>query len=137
MKQMQIFFWNYLAFSIIQRMLAIWSLISLPFLNQLKHVEILGSQAIEAYLGEFAHYFARMWDKCNCALFWTFFGIEMKTDLFQSCGHYWVFQIYWHIECSNFTASSFRISNKSAGIPSSPLALFVLMLPKAHWTMKS
>ena len=26
----------------------------------------------------------------------------MRTDLFQSCGHYWVFQIYWHIECSTF-----------------------------------
>ena len=38
-----------------------------------------------------------------------FFGIGMKTDLFQSCGHCWVFQICWHIECSTFTASSFRI----------------------------
>jgi len=35
----------------------------------------------------------------------------MKTDLFQSCGHCWVFQICWHIECSTFTASSFRIGN--------------------------
>ena len=35
----------------------------------------------------------------------------MKTDLFQSCGHCWVFQICWHIECSPFTASSFRIWN--------------------------
>ena len=24
----------------------------------------------------------------------------MKTDLFQSCGHCWVFQICWHIECN-------------------------------------
>ena len=47
----------------------------------------------------------------------------MKTDLFQSCGHYWVFQICWHIECSTFTASSFRIWNSSTGIPSPPLAL--------------
>jgi len=23
----------------------------------------------------------------------------MKIDLFQSCGHCWVFQICWHIEC--------------------------------------
>ena len=37
----------------------------------------------------------------------------MKTDLFQSCGHCWVFQICWHIECSTFTASSFRIWNSS------------------------
>ena len=38
-----------------------------------------------------------------------FFGTGMKTDLFQSCGHCWVFQVCWHRECSTFTASSFRI----------------------------
>ena len=52
-----------------------------------------------------------------------FFGIGMKTDFFQSCGHCWVFQICWHIECSTFTVSSFRIWNSSTGIPSLPLAL--------------
>jgi len=61
----------------------------------------------------------------------------MKTDLFQSCGHWGVFQICWHIECSTFTASSFRIWNSSTGIPSPPLALFVVMLPKAHLTSHS
>ena len=50
----------------------------------------------------------------------------------QSCGHCWVFQICWHIECSTFTASSFRIWNSSAGNPSLPLALFIVTLPKAH-----
>ena len=52
----------------------------------------------------------------------------MKTDLFQSCGHCWVFQICWHIECSTFITSSFRIWNSLAGIPSPPLALFVVVL---------
>ena len=61
-----------------------------------------------------------------------FFGIGMKTDVFQSCGHCWVFQICWHIECSNFTASSFRIWNSSTGIPSSPPVLFIVILSKAH-----
>ena len=61
----------------------------------------------------------------------------MKTDLFQSCGHCWVFQICWHIECSTFTASSSRIWNSSTGIPSPPLVLFVVMLPKAHLTSHS
>ena len=61
----------------------------------------------------------------------------MKTDLFQSCGHCWVFQIWWHIECSTFTASSFRIWNSSTGIPSPKLALFVVMLSKAHLTSHS
>ena len=45
----------------------------------------------------------------------------MKTDLFQSCGHCWVFQVCWHIDCSTFTASSFRIWDSSSGIPSPPL----------------
>ena len=58
----------------------------------------------------------------------------MKTDLFQSCGHCWVFQMCWHIECSTFTAWSLRILNSSTGIPSPPLALFIVMLPKAHLT---
>ena len=58
----------------------------------------------------------------------------MKTDLFQSCGHWWVFQICWHFECSTFTAKSFRIWNRSTGIPSPPLALFTMMFPKEHLT---
>ena len=66
-----------------------------------------------------------------------FFGTGMKTDLFQSCGHCWVFQICWHIECSTFTALSFRIWNSLIGILSPPLALFVVMLPKAHLTSHS
>ena len=61
-----------------------------------------------------------------------FFEIAMKTDLFQSCGHCWNFQIFWHTECSTL-----RIWNSSAGIPSPPLALFVAMLPKAHLTSHS
>ena len=61
----------------------------------------------------------------------------MKTDLFQSCGHCWVFQICWHIECNTFTASSFRIWNSSTGILSPVLDLFVVMLPKAHLTLHS
>ena len=79
----------------------------------------------------------------TCAIVWTFFGIaflgiRMKTDLFQSCGHCWVFQSCWHIECNTFTSSSsFRIWNTSTGIPSPPLALFVVMIPKAHLTLHS
>ena len=60
-----------------------------------------------------------------------------EFDLFQSCGHCWVFQICWHMACSTFTASSFRIWNSSTGIPSPPLALFVVMLFKAHLTSHS
>ena len=61
----------------------------------------------------------------------------MKTDLFLSHGHCWVFQICWHIDCSTFTASPFSIWNSSTGIPSPPLSLFIVMLPKAHLTSHS
>ena len=75
------------------------------------------------------------WFEHSLAL--PFFGIRMKTDHFQFCGHCWIFQICWHIECSTFTVSSFRIWNNSAGIPSPPLTLFVVMLPKVHLTSYS
>ena len=96
---------------------------------------------VKPVLENFEHYFASMWDECNCAVVWalfgiTFFGIGIKTDLFQ-CGHCWVFQICWHLKCSSFTTSSFRIWKSSTGIPSPPLALFVVMLPKAHLTLHS
>ena len=49
-------------------------------------------------LENFEHYFASVWDECNCAGVWTFLSLPffcngMKSDLFQSCGHCWVFQI--------------------------------------------
>ena len=93
-------------------------------------------------LETFEHYFTSIWDECNCVVVWAFFGIAFlwdwnENDLFQSCGHCWVFQIGWHIECITFTASSFRIWNSLTGILSPPLALFVVMLPKAHLTSHS
>ena len=65
-------------------------------------------------------------------------GLEWKLTfsspvIFQSC---WDFQMCWHIEYSSFTAS-FRIWNNSTGMPSPPLALFVVMLSKAHLTSHS
>ena len=79
-------------------------------------------------LKEFEHYLASMQNECNCVVVWTlallFFGTGVETDLFQSCGHCWVFQICWNIEWSTFTASCFRIWNSSTGIPSSQLTLF-------------
>ena len=68
---------------------------------------------------------------CHCLAL----GLEWKLTFFQSNGHCWVFQICWHTGCSPFTASSFRIWNRSFGIPSPPLALFIVMLP--HLTSHS
>ena len=135
------FFWNSFFFNDpmdVGNLISDFSAFSKPSLNIWKFtVHIMLKPGLE----NFEHYFAGMWDECNCVVVWTFCGIYflaigMKTDLFQSCGNCWVFQIYLHIECSTFTASSFRIWNSSTGIPS-PLALFIVVLPKAHLTSHS
>ena len=134
------FLWgNFLAFSMIQQFLTIWSPVPLPFLNPDWTSEASQFILLKPSLKGFEHYLASMWNEYNCTLVWTFFrtallGTGMKTDLLQSCGHCWVFQICWHIECSTLIALSFRIWNSSARILSPPLALFIVMLPKAHLT---
>ena len=131
------FFWNCLAFSMMQRMLAIWSLVPLPFLKPAWTSGI--SWFMYCWSLACRILSTSVWDEYNCAVVWAFFffGIGMKTDLFQSCGHCWVFQMCWHIECNTFTVSSFRIWNSSTGIPSPPLALFLMTLSKAHLTLHS
>ena len=125
----------------IQQMLAIWSLVPLFFPKSSLYIWKLSVHVLlKPGLENFEHYFTSVWDECHCVAVWAFFGIAflwigIKTDLFQSCGHFWVFQVWWRIECSTFTASSFRIWNSSTGIPSPPLALFIVMLPKAHLTL--
>ena len=87
-------------------------------------------------LENFEYYFASMWDECSCVVVWTFFAFLwdwIENNIFQCCGHCWVFQNCWHIECSTLTASSFRFWNDSAGIPSPPVALFIVMLPRSTW----
>ena len=134
------FFWNSLAFFVIQQMLAIWSSGSSAFSkSSLKFsVHVLFKPGLE----NFEHYFSSVWDEWNCVVVWTFltlpfFGIGMKTDLFQSCGHCWIFHICWHIEGSTWTASSLNIWNSLAGIPSPLLALLLVIIPKAHLTSHS
>ena len=132
------FFWNPLAFSMIQQMLAIWSLVPLPYLNlawtsgssRFMYCWSLAWRILSITLLACEMSAIVQWFEHSLAL--PFFGIGMKTDLFRSCGHWWVFKICWHIECSTFAASSFRIWNRSTGIPSPPLALFLVMLSKAH-----
>ena len=89
-------FWNSLAFSMIQWMLAIWSLVPLPFL---KPAWTSGSS-------RFTYYWSLAWRTVSITLLacemsatvWQFkhslalpfSGIGMKTDLFQSFGCDWV-----------------------------------------------
>ena len=80
-KQKSMFFCNSLAFSMIQRMLAIWSLVPLPFLNPAwtsgsSRFTYCWSLASE----NFEHYFISVWDECNCAVVLAFFGMVFLRD---------------------------------------------------------
>ena len=126
----------------IQQMLAIQSLVPLHFLNppwtsgssQFTYCwslsrRILSIALLACEMSAIVRYFEH-------SLALPLFGIGMQIYLFQTCGHCWVFQICWHFECNTLT-SSLRIWSKLAGRPSPPLALFIVMLPKAHLTSHS
>jgi len=141
------FFWNPLAFSMIKWILVIWSLVPLPFLNPactygsswFMYCWSLAWRILSiTLLKKCVH----VWNEHNCAIVWTFFGITFLWDWNEN----WPFPVLWPLlsfpnllayECSTFTASSFRMQTSSAGIPSPPLALFVVMLPQAHLTSHS
>ena len=92
----------------------------------------------------FEHYLASMWDECNCSVLWTLFGIPFLWDWNEN----WPFPVlcpllsfsyllaYWE-QHNTLRASPFRIWNSLTGIPSPPLALFIVMLPKTHLTLHS
>ena len=93
-------------------------------------------------LGNFEHYFTSIWDECNCVVVWAFFGIAFLWDWNEN----WPFPGLWPLLSfpnllaywvQHFTASSFRIWKSSTGIPSPPLALFIVMLSKALLTSHS
>ena len=57
-------------------------------------------------LENFKHCFARMWDECNCAVVWTFFGIALCWD--------WPFLVLWALlSFPNLLASIDRIGEGS------------------------
>ena len=42
-------------------------------------------------LEDFEHYFTNVWDECNCAVVWTFFGIAFLWDWNEN----WPFPVLW------------------------------------------
>ena len=46
---------------------------------------------LKSVLENFEHYFASMWDACNCAVVWTFFGIAFLWDWSEN----WPFPVLW------------------------------------------
>ena len=87
-------------------------------------------------LKDFDHYLASMRNECNCVVFGTFFGVAFLWDWNEN----WPFWVLWPLLSfpnllahwvQHLAAASFRVWNSLAGTPSPPLALFMVMLPKA------
>ena len=139
--EIDVFFWNSLAFLMTQQLLTIWSQIPLAFLNPAWISASLWFMYYPSLAWKILN-ITSLWDECNYTEVWTFVGIAFLWDWNES----WPFPVLWpllsfpncwHIECSTFTASSFKIWNSSTGAPSPPLALFTEMLSKTHLTSHS
>ena len=135
------FFRNSLAFPMIQWMLAVISgsfAFSKSNLNIWKFtVHVLLKPGLE----NFEHCFASMWYECNCAVVWTFFSVAFLWDWNEN----WPFPVLWPLLSfpdllaywvQHFHSIIFRIWKSSTGVMSPPLALFVVMLPKAYLTSR-
>ena len=135
------FFWNSLAFSMIQWMLTIWSLVPLPFLNP----------ASTSRSSQFMYCWSLAWrilsitllvrwvqlcDSLNILWHCLYLGLEWKLT-FSSPVAIAEFSRFAGILSGALAQNHLRIWNSSTRIPSSPLALFVVMLPKAHLTSHS
>jgi len=93
-------------------------------------------------LENFEHYFTSMWNECNCAVVWAFFGIDFLWDWNKN----WTFPVLWPLVSlpdllaywvQHFYSIIFQDLKYLNWTPSPPLALFVVMLSKAHLTSHS
>ena len=88
-------FCNCLAFSMIQQMLTIWSMILLPFLDLACASE---SSQFTYYwsllsLKDFEHYLASIWNECNCMVVWTLFRFALLCGWSEN----WNFSVLWSL----------------------------------------
>ena len=86
-------------------------------------------------LENFEHYVTSIWDECNCMVVWACFGIAFLWEWNEN----WPFPVLWPLLSfpnllaywvQHFHSIIFRFWKSSTGIPSPPLALFIVMLPK-------
>ena len=117
---------------------------SLPFKSPLNIWKFMVHILLKPSLEGFEHYFASVWYEYNCAveckkcILWHFLSLGLEWKLSFSSPVAAEFSKFAGIlSGSTFTVSSFRIWNSSTGIPSPPLALFIVILSEAHLTSHS
>ena len=118
-------------------MLAIWSLVPLPFLqpawtsgsSRFTYCWSLAWRILSiTLLACEMSTIVQLWNEQNCMVVWAFFGITLLWNWNEN----WPFPVLWPLLSfpnlltylvQHFKASSFRVLNSSAGIPSLLLAL--------------
>ena len=91
MKQ-HVSFWNSLAFSMMQQTLTIWFCCSFAFSKSSLNIwKFFVHVLLKPGLANFEHYFANVWNECNCVVVWTLFGIALLWDW----NEYWAFPVLW------------------------------------------
>ena len=118
----------------IQQMLAMWSLVPLTLLNP----------AWTSGISQFTYYWRFTWRILSISLVsCEMSAIVQKFEHSLGLEWNWPFPVLWpQLSFPNllaywmqhFNSIIFRTWNSSTGIPSPPLALFVVLLPKAHLT---
>ena len=127
----------------IRWMLAIWSLVPLPFQNPactsgsswFTYCWSLALRTLSITL--LACELVQLYSSLNNLWHCPSLGLERKLTFSSPVATAEFSQFANIIGCSTYTASTLRILNSSAGIPSPLLALFTVMLPKAHLTSHS
>ena len=93
-------------------------------------------------LDNFEHYFTSMWDECNCAAVWAFFGITFLWDWDEN----WPFPVLWPLLSfpnllaywvQHFHSIIFQDLKLFNWNSITSVALFVVRLSKAHLTSHS
>ena len=108
--EVDVFFCNSLDFLMIQQMLAIWSLVPLPFLkpawtsgSSWFMVDILLKPSVE----NFEHCFTSVWDECNCVVVWWMWRESLRSSKVCHDPHS---QRLWHSQQSRNTCFFLELS---------------------------
>ena len=90
--KINVFFFNLSSFFYdwtgVSNLISVSSAFSKSSLNIWK---FLAHVLLKPSLENFEHHFASVWDECNCAVVWTFFGIAFLWDWNEK----WPFQVLW------------------------------------------
>ena len=125
------FFWNSLAFSMIQQMLVVWSLIPLPFLNSARTSGSLWFTYCGSLAWKILSISSLVWDRYSCAVVWTFFRVIFLWDWNEN----WPFPVLSYSSVSYKVQALVSITHfrkwSSSDLIETPLLPF-LFFPRSH-----